>query len=43
MDIVRQEYSAEDLAKYGYGPKGDESSEPSVADQIAAELAKRNN
>ena len=43
MDIVRQEYSAEDLAKYGYGPKGDESSELSVADQIAAELAKRNN
>ena len=42
MDIVRQEYSAEELAKYGYGPREDESSEPSVADQIAAELSRRN-
>ena len=25
MDIVRQEYSPEDLARFGFGPKGDES------------------
>ena len=42
MDIVRQVYSAEELAKYGYGPRGDESKGPTDDELIAAELAKRN-
>lgn len=43
MDIVRQEYSAEDLAKYGYAPRTDKPKELTVAERAAAELARRNN
>ena len=42
MDIIRDNYTPEDLARFGFDLSGKDNLEPSRLDLIAAELARRN-